>query len=70
VEAILKGYSPRPVFLAVDNDPAGDELRSLFPDMPSVIPEHKDWNEDLIANVTKYSAALPSLGSAANAIMN
>ena len=33
--------------LAVDNDPAGDECRARNPDLSSLIPAGKDWNDDL-----------------------
>ena len=33
--------------LAVDNDHAGDLCRERNPDMESIIPSAKDWNEDL-----------------------
>lgn len=36
-----------PVTLAVDNDRAGEECRSRNDDIPSIIPVHKDWNDDL-----------------------
>lgn len=35
--------------LAVDNDEAGEECRKRNPDLMSVIPIHKDWNEDLLS---------------------
>jgi len=38
------------VVLAVDNDPAGEECRKRNPDLPAVIPDRKDWNEDLQQN--------------------
>lgn len=38
-----------PTVLAVDNDQAGEACRLRHPDLPSIVPEHKDWNEDLLA---------------------
>lgn len=35
--------------LAVDNDGAGRLCRSRNPELESVIPQYKDWNEDLMA---------------------
>ena len=35
------------VVLAVDNDQAGEECRKRNPDLPTLIPVRKDWNEDL-----------------------
>lgn len=34
--------------LAVDNDAAGQACRDRNPALPSIIPVHKDWNEDLM----------------------
>ena len=39
-----KGY----VILAVDNDPAGEECRQRNKNLASILPVHKDWNEDLM----------------------
>ena len=33
--------------LAVDNDPAGELCRKRHCDLKTIIPMHKDWNEDL-----------------------
>ena len=41
------------VVLAVDNDQAGKEARKRNPDLPVLIPEGKDWSEDLQRN--RYS---------------
>ena len=38
------------VVLAVDNDQAGEETRKRNPDLPALIPDGKDWNEDLQQN--------------------
>ena len=38
-----------PTTLAVDNDVAGDACRNRNKDLPFLIPEHKDWNDDLRA---------------------
>ena len=32
--------------LAVDNDHAGDLCRERYPDLPYVLPDKKDWNDD------------------------
>ena len=37
-----------PSVLAVDNDPAGDGCRARNPDLPTLIPVGKDWNDDLL----------------------
>ena len=50
VDSIRNGFGSRPVYLAVDNDEAGDSLRNRYPDMPVIIPDNKDWNEDLVSN--------------------
>jgi hypothetical protein len=39
--------------LAMDNDKAGQECRIRNPDMAAIIPEHKDWNEDLLAALNR-----------------
>lgn len=36
------------VTLAVDNDPAGDACRERNPNLRSIYPKMKDWNEDLL----------------------
>ena len=46
-KAILRVKGLLPVVLAVDNDCAGDECRKRNPDIPSIMPVCKDWNEDL-----------------------
>ena len=35
------------VILAVDNDDAGQQCRDRNPDLQTIIPLHKDWNDDL-----------------------
>lgn len=40
--------------LAVDNDAAGEECRKRNPDIPSIIPKGKDWNDDLIALIESF----------------
>lgn len=35
--------------LAVDNDSAGQQCREHNPDLTYILPDHKDWNEDLQA---------------------
>lgn len=50
IDAVREGLGMRPVYLAVDNDDAGQKLRDAYKGVPYVfelIPEHKDWNEDL-----------------------
>lgn len=47
-KAILRVKEMLPVVLAVDNDRAGDDCRERNPDLPSIIPVNKDWNEDLL----------------------
>jgi len=39
-----------PSVLAVDNDPAGEQCRKRNCGIPSLIPQGKDWNEDLISS--------------------
>ena len=46
-KAIQRIQNMLPVTLAVDNDRAGEECRKRNPDLPFIIPFHKDWNEDL-----------------------
>ncbi len=52
VQAIdtLKSAGKR-LIVAVDNDDAGAEFRARFPELETIIPEHKDWNEDLLEGV-------------------
>lgn len=38
--------------LAVDNDEAGKICRSKNPELSFIIPEHKDWNDDLLLHKT------------------
>lgn len=47
----IKGIKSRfcAVTIAADNDPAGEACRNRNPDCEFLIPERKDWNEDLIA---------------------
>lgn len=40
-----------PTVLAVDNDAAGQDCRRRNSHLPSLIPRHKDWNEDLCATI-------------------
>lgn len=40
-----------PAVLAVDNDPAGEQCRLRNGHLPAIIPQGKDWNEDLITYV-------------------
>ena len=42
------GAAGRPVFLAVDNDPAGEKCRERNPGCPALVPRLKDWNADLL----------------------
>ena len=37
-----------PAVIAVDNDAAGEQCRIRNAGIPAIIPQHKDWNEDLI----------------------
>ena len=37
-----------PAVIAVDNDTAGEQCRIRNADLPAVVSQHKDWNEDLI----------------------
>ena len=41
------------VWLAVDNDRAGERCRQRFADLPYILPQNKDWNEDLIKQKNK-----------------
>jgi len=36
------------IIIAVDNDEAGEECRNKNPNIRFIIPENKDWNEDLM----------------------
>ena len=44
---IINKFKNKKAILAVDNDPAGDECRKRNPDMSTLIPCGKDWNDDL-----------------------
>jgi len=37
-----------PTVMAVDKDPAGEECRKRNADIPYLIPDSKDWNDDLM----------------------
>ncbi len=37
--------------IAVDNDAAGEKCRQRNLDCKAIVPQHKDWNEDLIAAI-------------------
>lgn len=38
------------LILAVDNDQAGERCRKKNEELKSIIPKHKDWNEDLLSS--------------------
>ena len=42
------------IILAVDSDDAGQKTRDNNPDLKSIIPGRKDWNEDLVSNRKLY----------------
>ena len=44
------------VVIATDNDSAGQEVRDRNKDCVCLIPQLKDWNEDLIQRKTSISA--------------
>ena len=46
IDAIAQRF-PDCVWLAVDNDSAGEECRKRNPSLPYILPEEKDWNEIL-----------------------
>lgn len=43
----IKAEEKYKVVLAVDNDFAGLACKKRYPDLSTITPEHKDWNEDL-----------------------
>lgn len=45
INKILDQFSK--VYLAVDNDYAGNKAASMLPELNRLVPVHKDWNEDL-----------------------
>lgn len=47
--AIDRLKKKKKVILAVDNDDAGEKCRKRNADLESIIPQRKDWNEDLQA---------------------
>ena len=51
IDAIKAAFGPsgRPIYIAVDNDPAGKICRDRDADLPAIIPARKDWNEDWLA---------------------
>ena len=51
IDRLLRDYKKVSVTLAVDNDGAGDECRKRNPALGSIVPLHKDWNEDLMARL-------------------
>lgn len=42
--------------LAVDNDAAGEMCRNSNPNIEHILPEHKDWNEDLIVHANTHKS--------------
>lgn len=50
------GAAGRPVFLAVDNDPAGQKCRERTPGCPTLVPRLKDWNADLLSSLPTLTA--------------
>lgn len=46
IEKIMKSYEE--VILAVDNDEAGNKVAAAYPGLKRIIPQNKDWNEDLL----------------------
>lgn len=46
-DAERKGIRKDQIYLAVDNDEAGENCRKRYPDLPFIVPENKDWNDDL-----------------------
>ena len=49
IDRLRKEHSD--VILAVDNDAAGQSCRDRNPQLPYIIPQHKDWNEDLVSRI-------------------
>ena len=47
MEHLIKKYPNAKPIIAVDNDPAGDDMRLAYKDYSNIIPKNKDWNEDL-----------------------
>ncbi len=43
----IKHHSLCPVVIAVDTDQAGEECRIRNPELTAIVPDRKDWNEDL-----------------------
>lgn len=37
----------KPTFICTDNDEGGQKVRDAFPDLPTLIPVQKDWNDEL-----------------------
>ncbi len=49
IDRICKSYDE--VILAVDNDSAGQSCRDRNPQLPFILPQRKDWNEDLVRRI-------------------
>lgn len=49
IDRIKKQSKLSRVILAVDNDAAGQACRERNSEMEYIVPEHKDWNEDLMS---------------------
>ena len=47
IDRLVRGGGPDTVILAVDNDQAGQECRDRNPELNYILPNNKDWNEDL-----------------------
>lgn len=47
IDRLVRGSKPDTVILGVDNDQAGQECRDRNPELYYILPNNKDWNEDL-----------------------
>ena len=48
IDRLVRGRKNSIVILAVDNDEAGQECRKRNPELEYILPQNKDWNDDLI----------------------
>lgn len=47
IDRLVRGSKPDTVILGVDNDQAGQACRDRNPELNYILPNNKDWNEDL-----------------------
>lgn len=66
IDAIKAGMAAAgcPTIIAVDRDAAGEACRQRNQDCCAIIPQRKDWNEDMVSYMNSHPEAMDSLGRA------